>query len=293
MFLVIGITGQTGAATASALLDAGHAVRALVRDTGRARDWAARGVELSQGEANDPDALAQALNGVAGAYVMVPPAPHHPDPIAWYEDVAQAVRTAARRAGLTRLVLLSSEAAHLPDGTGPIRGLHRAEQILADAAPEVVVLRPSYFQENWRALLPFAQSQNILPSMISDLSRAREMVATADIGRAAAGLLTAAAPPRLVELAGPADYAPNDAAAAIAEAIGTPVAAVAPPRQTWLEILLGAGLGQPFAELLVELYDGINNGRVRFSGDVPLQRGRTTLRENVASWVETEALTPA
>ena len=53
MFLVMGITGKVGGATAEHLLAHGKEVRALVRNREKAASWANRGVELIDGDWND------------------------------------------------------------------------------------------------------------------------------------------------------------------------------------------------------------------------------------------------
>ncbi|WP_188311946.1 NmrA family NAD(P)-binding protein [Salinarimonas soli] len=289
MFVIAGITGQTGGAAAGALLAAGHRVRAFVRDPSRAAAWAARGVEVVAGDIADAASLERALAGAQGAYLLAPPQPAHPDPVGSYVAVAQAVRTAVQRAGLERLVFLSSEGAHLPAGTGPIRGLHRAEEILAGAAPRLTFLRAAYFQDNWRAVLDLAAAQGILPTMLGSPERKRAMVATADIGRVAADLLTGGGAPAIVELSGPQDYSAEDAAAAMSAALGRPVKAVEPPREAWTGILRDAGVGAAFADLLAEMYDGIAGGQIGFSGEGEARRGATTLGETVAGWVRAKA----
>ncbi|RUX96242.1 NAD-dependent epimerase/dehydratase family protein, partial [Mesorhizobium sp. M7A.F.Ca.CA.004.04.1.1] len=72
MFLVMGITGNVGGATARHLLAQGKKVRALVRDREKALSWANRGVELVDGDWNDSAAIERALEGVEGAFVMLP-----------------------------------------------------------------------------------------------------------------------------------------------------------------------------------------------------------------------------
>jgi uncharacterized protein YbjT (DUF2867 family) len=72
MFLVMGITGKVGGATAKHLLAHGKEVRALVRDREKASSWANQGVELVDGDWNDSAAIEQALKGVEGAFVMLP-----------------------------------------------------------------------------------------------------------------------------------------------------------------------------------------------------------------------------
>jgi uncharacterized protein YbjT (DUF2867 family) len=289
MFLVTGITGNTGGAAASALLANGHRVRALVRDPAKAGAWAARGVDLVAGDVSDPSDVRRALAGVQGAYVLVPPHAAHPDPIAHAGEVARAVREASREVGLDRLVLLSSEGAHLPSGTGPIQGLHAAEEILVDAAARVTFLRATYFQENWASVFGVAREQGILPSFLVDADRPRSMVAATDIGRTATDLLMEPAAPPVVELKGPRDLTVREVASIVGAEIGRTVEPVYPPREAWTGILEQAGLGWAYAELLVEMYDGINAGHVRFEGVPDQRRGTIELAETVASWAQAKA----
>ena len=143
MFVVAGITGNTGSAAADTLLRAGHHVRGITRDAARAEQWRGRGVDVASSPLTDAAALTRILDGADGAYVLAPPDLQDADPVALYTNVARAFREAARATGLRRIVFLSSYGAQLPTGTGPIRGLHEAEAVLSDAAPEVVFLRPS------------------------------------------------------------------------------------------------------------------------------------------------------
>ena len=72
MFLVMGITGKVGGATATHLLAQGKKVRALVRDRAKAASWTDQGVELVDGDWNNAAAIERALKGVDGAFVMLP-----------------------------------------------------------------------------------------------------------------------------------------------------------------------------------------------------------------------------
>ena len=57
MYLVMGITGHVGGATARHLLKQGKQVRALVRKGEKATEWADQGVELVDGDWNDATPL--------------------------------------------------------------------------------------------------------------------------------------------------------------------------------------------------------------------------------------------
>jgi uncharacterized protein YbjT (DUF2867 family) len=72
MFLVMGITGKVGGATAQHLLACGKEVRALVRNREKTSNWANKGVELVDGDWSDSAAIERALKDVKGAFVMLP-----------------------------------------------------------------------------------------------------------------------------------------------------------------------------------------------------------------------------
>ena len=72
MFLVMGITGKVGGATARHLLAHGKKVRALIRNREKTSSWANQGVELVDGDWNDSAAIERSLKGVEGAFVMLP-----------------------------------------------------------------------------------------------------------------------------------------------------------------------------------------------------------------------------
>src|SRR6188472_3799835 len=61
--LVTGATGKVGQAIASALLDRGDQVRALVRDPNRAASILPAGIEPFRGDALEPETLAVAVEG--------------------------------------------------------------------------------------------------------------------------------------------------------------------------------------------------------------------------------------
>src|SRR5258708_13875292 len=73
MFLVMGVTGKVGGATARHLLAHGKRVRALVRSREKAADWMDQGVELVDGDWNDTAAIERALDAVAGPFAILPP----------------------------------------------------------------------------------------------------------------------------------------------------------------------------------------------------------------------------
>src|SRR5579859_6712001 len=108
MFLVMGITGKVGGATAEHLLAHDKEVRALVRNREKASSWANQGVELVDGDWNDSAAIKGALKGVEGAFVMLPavwaPSPDYKEAKGVIANYVEALAKAAP----PRVVALSS-----------------------------------------------------------------------------------------------------------------------------------------------------------------------------------------
>src|SRR6201984_123140 len=107
MFTVLGITGKVGGAVARNLLAAGNRVRGVVRDAGKAKAWADRGVELVQSAYDDAAGLAKAFSGAEGVFAMIPPdfapAPGLPD----QKRTIAAIRGAREQATLGKAGFIS------------------------------------------------------------------------------------------------------------------------------------------------------------------------------------------
>jgi dihydroflavonol-4-reductase len=162
--LVTGATGKIGHAIASALLERGDQVRALVRDPERAASILPAGVERLRGDATDTASLSAAVEGcelVFNAMGM---------PEQWVRDEAifervnalgsGALAAAARRAGVRRFIHTSTHdvfhaesgqnfdetmLADYPKGTAYERSKQHAEElVLAERnGMEVVILNPA------------------------------------------------------------------------------------------------------------------------------------------------------
>lgn len=121
MFFVAGITGRVGGAAARHLLDQGHAVRALVRDPSKATEWSAKGVDVRQGDLSSAGALAAALDGVQGAFVMQPTPMVVESGFALARAITSGVRDARDRSPPPLLVMLSSVGSEKKSGWGTSR----------------------------------------------------------------------------------------------------------------------------------------------------------------------------
>ncbi|WP_420212326.1 NmrA family NAD(P)-binding protein [Burkholderia aenigmatica] len=282
MFVVTGVTGRTGAVAAQALIDAGVAVRVVVRDRAKAARWAAQGAEVAVADLADAAALTRAFAGARGAYLVKPPNYALENLFEHADVTARAVADAVRAAGLPKLVLLSSVGADRPDGTGVIATNRTAEQRLAELGMPVVFLRAAYFMENWARVVDPVRTQGILPSLLVPVERAIPMVATEDIGRLAADLLREDwAGIRKIGLAGPMAYSPGDIAAIFARALNRPVRPVALEPSAWAGVLAMNPFSTAAIDGFIELNRGLNSGHIDFGSDdtVELRHGRVPFEQ--------------
>ncbi|WP_077034377.1 NmrA family NAD(P)-binding protein [Pelomonas sp. KK5] len=276
MFAITGITGQVGGAVARALLAQGQQVRAVVRDTARGAAWQARGCELALADVGDAQALAEALRGCEGVFLLLPPC-FDPSP-----DFAESARLiAAMRAALlaarpARVVALSTIGARAGH-RNLLSQLGMLEAALQDLPLPVTLLRPGWFIENLAWDVAGARERGEIESLLQPLDRAVPMVATEDVGRTAAALLLedASTGHRVVELEGPRRLSPNDLAAALARALRREVRAVAVPRDQWEARMHAQGMRNP--EPRMRMLDGFNEGWIAFDG--PARQGGTGVDE--------------
>ena len=263
MFFVSGINGQVGGATARHLLDRGKQVRALVRDPQKAAGWSQKGVEVHDGDLNDAAAVAAALEGVEGAFLMmlptVAPAPGFPEAQATIASYTEALR----KAPPPRLAVLSSFGSHQNSGLGNITSTHMLEEALRDAPFPSAFVRPGSFIENYAYGLKQAEATGAFDIFLSPTSRAVPIAATDDIGREIARLLAEGwEGKKIVELG--TRVSPNDLAQAMGEVLGRPVQVRATPREQWAAALGYMGVLPGSTGPYEEMMDSINSGWIDF-----------------------------
>lgn len=281
-YVVFGVTGRTGAAAADALLRSGRPVRIVVRDPAQGRPWAERGAEVAVADLTDLASMVRALSRVQGAYVVSPQHYHREDLFERAELIADITARAALAADVPRLVALSSVGADRDSGTGWIAMNRMFERRLGASGVPATFLRAAYFMENWMPMVGQAVRSGTLPTFLAPAQRAIPMVATVDVGSAAAALLQQARKgSSVVTLCGPQDYAPHDVAASISAALGKPVDVAVLPEAEWPQALADAGFSQAALAGFIEMTRGLNGphidiksdpGAIAWAGTTPLER---------------------
>ena len=288
MFVVAGVTGNTGSVVADALLAAGAPVRVLLRDAQRAAEWIARGAEVAQADLTDVAALASALRGADAAYLLVPPNVQVEDPIADARRVADALAEAADRAQLPHAAILSAFGSQQADSPGMLATTRLFEQRMQRIAGRLTILRAASFFETSAPMMLLGAQTGEMPSLVA-LDRRFEQIAAADFGRIAVAAMTAPGDDhrRLIEISGARAYSANEMAAAVAAVARRAVRAVLVPPEQRVPALTAIGMGPRYAALVVEICDAISAGRAGFAGDAPV-RGAVTLED----WLRRTLATP-
>ncbi|MFM0441750.1 NmrA family NAD(P)-binding protein [Paraburkholderia nemoris] len=259
MFLVTGITGKVGGATAEHLLAHGKKVRALVRNREKAAHWANQGVELVDGDWNDSAAIEHALKGVEGAFVMLPavwaPSPDFKEARGVIANYVEALT----RASPPRVVALSSMGANRTSGLGMITALSLLEQGFRDLTLPIAYVRAGGFFENFLYGLHVAQG-GTLPVYYNPTDRKSTMVATNDIGAEVAALLTGPAwsGHRAIELG--SMVSADEVATQLGEVLKVDVNAFAVPRAGWPAAFEQLGVPKGQTGPAEAMYDAVNSG---------------------------------
>jgi len=286
--VICGATGNVGSKITGNLLRAGEPVRVIGRERERLGPLAAKGAEPYPGDIGDAAFLAKAFTGVLGAFVMIPPRYDAPDFRGYQAQVGDALVSALSKARVPRVVALSSIGAHLPEGTGPILGLHALEiklNGLRDAG--VVHLRPAYFMENHLWSIPVIRGQGVNGSPIRP-DAPISMVATKDIADAATRLLLEGTTTghSVRYLLGQRDLTMSEATRILGEATGNPgLKYVLFPEEEARKAMEGIGMSRSAVEAMLEMQRGFNAGTIRPTQERNAENTTPTTLEEFAKTV--------
>jgi len=258
-YVILGASGNTGSIIANSLLGNGKKVRVVGREAGRLERFVGKGAEAFTADLSDAAALTKAFSGARAAYLMLPPITSRED----QERESDAIAKAVKESGLRYAVNLSSYGAHVPEGNGPIAGLHSSEQKLnAVSGLNVLQLRPAYFMENNLAAIDMIHGMGMFGhALLPDLKM--PMIATRDVGVYAGQRLLDLdfVGKQTRELLGERDLSMTEASAIIGRAIGKPDLRYQQfPYDQMQQGLTQMGFSPRKAALYIEMFKAINEG---------------------------------
>ncbi|MFH9294273.1 NmrA family NAD(P)-binding protein [Streptomyces sp. NPDC017520] len=269
--VVTGATGALGRLVVDALLAEVPAreVVAVVRDKEKAAALAARGVELRIADYDHPESLAGVFRSgdrvllISGSEVGKR-VPQH-----------AAVVDAAKVAGVAQLAYTGVLGG--PDADFTLADEHKAtEQLILDSGLPYTFLRNGWYTENYTAnLAPVLEHRAVLANAgegrVASASRADYAAAAAAVLTGDGHLNTA------YELSGDTAWSLAEYAALLSELTGEEITYKNVPAAAHQEVLVGAGLPEGFAAILVDVDKAIGRGRLAgTSGDLARLIGRPT-----------------
>jgi uncharacterized protein YbjT (DUF2867 family) len=204
---VTGSTGNAGGAVVRSLARDGQQVRALVREGSRSATWPP-GVEPVVGDLNRAESLRGPLEGVRAVFLL-----------SGYRQLEESLAE-MRRAGVERLVLMSSSAAPGGDLTNAVARYH----ILSERAVRESGLAWTFLQPNSLMSNTFRWKGQLEAGDVVRLPFANVPIATIDpddLGAVAAVALTSSEHDgRAYRLSGPESLLPADQVRILARLLG-------------------------------------------------------------------------
>jgi len=265
MYVLMGSNGNITSKAAKLLLQQGKKVRVIGRDAAKLKALKEAGAEAAVGDAMDAKFLEGAFRGAEAVYTMIPPRYDSPEFRAYQNQVGESIAKAVTKSGVKRVVNLSSVGASLPDGTGPIAGLHDQEERLDILGKvDILHLRPAYFMENHYGSIPAIKQAGMIPGLLK-ASVPISMVATRDIADRVARELTQPSTKghAVRHVLGPKDCTMSETARILGSAIGKrDLAYVEAPPLEVKKALRGFGFSQSVADSFEEMARALGDGRI-------------------------------
>jgi NAD(P)H dehydrogenase (quinone) len=254
MIVVTGATGHLGRLVIAALLKKvlASSIVAVVRNSEKARDLAALGVQVRYADYNQPPMWDGALKGADKVLLI------SSSEIGQRAKQHRSVIDAAKRAHVKLLVYTSI----LHADTSPL-GLaaeHKeTESLIRASGIPFALLRNGWYTENYTASISAALAHGAVYGCAGE---GRIASATrADYAEAAVAVLTAENQAgRIYELAGDTAYSLAELAAEISRQSGKKIGYVDLPEAEYKNILVKAGLPEAVATLLADSDTGVSKG---------------------------------
>jgi uncharacterized protein YbjT (DUF2867 family) len=240
-----------------------------------------RGAETAIGSQDDAEYLAKALRDVDALFWVTPPGYGSDNVRRFQNRLGKAAAEAIKHSKLDRAVNLSSIGAQFESGVGPIGGLHDIENHLNAATDNITHLRPGFFFENLLQQIDGLRADGRFSFPVSG-TRRFVMLAARDIAQVAVQWLTDITwhGTQVRELRGPADLSFDDVARILSESLGRKITYVRCQPEQMRAMIVSHGLSDNMADILVEMYDAIETGRLKpEQADRAANRTSTTLAD--------------
>jgi uncharacterized protein YbjT (DUF2867 family) len=260
---ITGSLGNISKPLTEILVKAGHDVTVISSSADRADEIKTLGASPAIGQVTDVPFLTEAFKGADAVYTMVPPNFGAKEWKNYIAGIGQNYAEAITANGVKKIVNLSSIGAHLEDGTGPVTGIHRVEEIYNKLDGVAVKhLRPGFFYTNFYANVDMIKHANIIGSNFG-ADTPMVLVHPDDIAAVAAEELQNNFTGKSVRYIASDEKTAGEVARALGSAIGK-------PELPWIEFTdtdniagaVGAGLSEEIATNYTEMGTSVRSGKM-------------------------------
>lgn len=162
-YVITGSLGNISKPLTQKLVAAGHDVTVVTSKETRKAAIEALGAKAAVGSISDVAFLTHTFQGADAVYAMIPPTLEPSDWKGYIGKMGQNYADAIQAAGIKKVVHLSSIGAHLPEGVGPVSGIHRSEVALNKLeGVDIKHLRPGNFYTNLYANIGMIKGAGII-----------------------------------------------------------------------------------------------------------------------------------
>ena len=289
MIVVTTPTGNIGRHVVRHLLEAGEAVRVVVRDPSKLSQDVCNRVEVVEGSHGDADTLDQALRGADAVFWLCPPSPA-PTPAAATVDFARPGAEAMRRHGVPRIVAVTTLGRDTPwqERAGNATGsIHMVDPLRTTGAAVRGIALPAFMDNALRMVGAIREGR-----MTGPIAPDKKLPHTAarDSGAAAAALLIdrSWSGQEDVPVLGPEELSYADLAAIVSDVTGREVRYEHQSYEAYKQAAMARGLSDAFAQGYVDMLRAKEEGMDNVASRATAIIGPTSFRQ----WVEQE-LQPA
>ena len=269
---ILGASGELGRKTVASILDSGFEaqhVSAVVRTPGKMSAWQDRGLQIRQGDYDEPASLRAAFDGV-DRLLLIPTKAAPAQRVQQYENAISA----AREAGVEHLLhfgIVGTSLA-LPSPLAPF--LLYAESAVRTSGLAWTLLRNTIYADPIAEWIPDIINMGTIPYPTGNGRCA--YVTRDDIARAAAAVLTTEGHAgETYNFTGPAALTTADLCDAIAHVTGKPVEHRLATDQDYLTVCRASGEPEFITTVLLSLYHSIRDGHFDLvSSDIERLTGR-------------------
>lgn len=265
--VILGATGTVGSKISENLLNDGHQVTLIARNTETLEKYCSLGAEIITGAISDVEMLTNAFKNADSAFILLPDNVKAENTRAYQRQVTTGLIEAIEKSGIKYIVNMSSIGSHMHEGNGMMAGTAEQEVRLNQLNNvNVLHIRSAYFMENFLRTIALVQKMGF-NGTVADGDQSIPMVATRDVARIAADHLANLdfIGKSIHAVMGPKDYTYRDFTSIIGKAIGNPeLPYVQVPVDQAKQVFLSNGFSEDFVDNLIEMGTAIKTGFMNY-----------------------------